>query len=430
MQFAESFLRAGGNDKVCKICFFDGQRSRRHCSAEKNISHTLSPEFCKQDSANCTLAAELRYFRCILYVTYGKITDMKQIVIKVITAIVAFVLVFAALQRLLIPKYASFAHEGNLIREYYSSTRDHDVIILGDCEVYANISPIALWENYGISSFIRGSPQQLVWHSYYLLEDTLRHARELPQLVIFNVMTMQYAEPQYEPFNRLTLDGMRLSPTKIRAVRSSMMEDEDMLSYIFPFFRFKDNWRYVGAEDFRFFFRNPQVSINGFMIRSDVMPVTFIPDPLRRATYEFGEKPLYYLQRMVDLTRQHGIDLMLIKAPVLFPHWADGWNEQIVEFAHENNLIYINFLEYIDEIGLDFSLHTFNAGLHLNVFGAELMASHLGQIITENFDIPDRRSFPETAAHWAKLTEQYRRLIEIQQQELAETGRVQSILIP
>lgn len=354
---------------------------------------------------------------------------MKQIVVKVVTAVVVFVLVFAALQRLLVPKYASFAPEGNLIREYYNSTRDHDVIILGDCEVYANISPIALWENFGITSFIRGSPQQLVWHSYYLLEDTLRHAREMPRLVVFNVMTMQYAEPQYEPFNRLTLDGMRLSPTKIRAVRASMMEDEGLLSYIFPFFRFKDNWRYVSSEDFRYFFRNPQVSINGFMIRSDVQPVTFIPDPLRRASYQFGEKPLYYLQRIVELTREHDIELMLIKAPVLFPHWADGWDEQIVRFAQENDLLYINFLEYIDEIGLDFSLHTFNAGLHLNVFGAELMADHLGQIITDNFNLPDRRNSPETAAHWEQLAEQYYSLIEIQQQEIYETGRIQSFLI-
>jgi len=355
---------------------------------------------------------------------------MKQTIIKVITAIVAFTLVFAALQRLLVPKYASFAQEGNLIREYYSSARNHDIIILGDCEVYANISPIALWENFGLTTFIRGSPQQLVWHSYYLLEDTLRHARETPSLVIFNVMAMQYAEPQYEPFNRLTLDGMRLSPTKIRAIQSSMMEEEDMLSYIFPFFRFKDNWRYIGLEDFRFFFRNPQVSVNGFMIRSDVMPVTFIPDPIRRASYEFGEKPMYYLQRIVDLTREHDIELMLIKAPVLFPHWATGWDEQIVQFAEENDLLYFNFLEYIDEIGLDFSLHTFNAGLHLNVFGAELMANHLGQLITDNFNLPDRRNDPEIVAYWEILSGQYHGLIAIQQQEIAETGAIQTILIP
>ena len=103
---------------------------------------------------------------------------MRIRIIKITSAVVAFVLVFSALQRLLVPKYASFALEGGLIREYYESTMDQDVILIGDCEVYANFSTIGLWEDYGITSFIRGSPQQLVWHSYYLLEDTLRHARQ------------------------------------------------------------------------------------------------------------------------------------------------------------------------------------------------------------------------------------------------------------
>jgi hypothetical protein len=167
------------------------------------------------------------------------------------------------------------------------------------------------------------------------------------------------------------------------------------------------------------------------MVRSDVMPVTFIPDPIRRATYEFGDKPLYYLQRMVKLTRERGIELMLIKAPVLFPHWADGWNEQIVQFAEEHDLLYINFLDYIDEIGLDFSIHTFNAGLHLNVFGAQLMAEHLGSIIADNFGhvVPDRRNEPERAAHWSELAEIYHRQIEIQKQELADLGRINTFLI-
>jgi len=350
-------------------------------------------------------------------------------VIKITIAVVAFVLIFFALQRLLVPKYATFALEGGLIREYYNSTMDQDLILIGDCEVYANISTIALWEEFGITSFIRGSPQQLVWKSYYLLEDTLRHANQMPQVVVFNVMAMQYGEPLNEAYNRLTLDGMRMSPTKIRAINASRTEDEDWLSYIFPFFRFKDNWRYLSSEDFQFFFRDPQVSINGFMVRSDVVPVGFIPQPLRRTDFQFSEKAYYYLERMVHLTREHEIELVLIKAPNLFPYWHSEWDEQIIAFAEEHDLLYINFLNYEDEIGLDWSYHSFNAGLHLNVFGAELLARHFGEILQETFELPDRRSEPDVAAQWNAMAEQYHNLIRIQQEEIANTGRVRTFLI-
>ena len=84
----------------------------------------------------------------------------------------------------------------------------NDVIFIGDCEVYENISPVTLWQEYGITSYIRGSAQQLIWQSYYLLEETLRY--ETPKVVVFNVLSMKYNEPQNEAYNRMTVDGMKL----------------------------------------------------------------------------------------------------------------------------------------------------------------------------------------------------------------------------
>ena len=55
-------------------------------------------------------------------------------------------------------------------------------------------------EKYGITSYIRGSAQQLVWQSYYLLEETLKY--EKPKVVVFNVLAMKYNEPK----RKLTTD--------------------------------------------------------------------------------------------------------------------------------------------------------------------------------------------------------------------------------
>ena len=39
--------------------------------------------------------------------------------------------------------------EGAMIAEYYDEEKDHDVVFIGDCEIYENFSPITLWEEYG-----------------------------------------------------------------------------------------------------------------------------------------------------------------------------------------------------------------------------------------------------------------------------------------
>ena len=127
----------------------------------------------------------------------------KVIVRGVVTTILVVISLFL-LQKLLQPKYMSDVVEGRLIAEYYGEEKNHDVIFIGDCEVYENFSPKVLWEEYGINSYIRGSAQQLIWQSYYLLEDTLRY--EKPDVVIFNVLSMKYDEPQKEAYNRMTLE--------------------------------------------------------------------------------------------------------------------------------------------------------------------------------------------------------------------------------
>lgn len=76
-------------------------------------------------------------------------------------SIIFFSLFF--LQKLLVPKYASEIVEGAMIREYYQEEKNHDLIFIGDCEVYENFSPQILWDDYGINSYIRGSAQQLIW---------------------------------------------------------------------------------------------------------------------------------------------------------------------------------------------------------------------------------------------------------------------------
>ena len=165
------------------------------------------------------------------------------------------------------------------------------------------------------------------------------------------------------------------------------------------------------------------------MIRSDTRPVGMIPRPIPLANYDFSEKAYHYLTRMVELTNEHDIELVLIKAPNLFPHWFDQWDDQIIAFAEEHDLLYINFLNYTEEIGLDWDIHSFNAGLHLNVFGAELMSRYFGEILQEKFDLPDRRSNQNIAAQWNEMAAQYHNLVELQLSELEKYGNINTFLI-
>ncbi len=140
---------------------------------------------------------------------------------------------------------------------------------------YMRIYPVTMWENYGISSYIRGSAEQLIWQSYYLLEDTLKY--EKPQVVIVNVLAMTQRDAKSEAYNRMTLDGMKLSKYKIASIRESMTEDENMASYIFPLLRYHSRWSELSSEDFRYMWKTPSVTTNGYLMQKGIRPVTTIP---------------------------------------------------------------------------------------------------------------------------------------------------------
>lgn len=330
----------------------------------------------------------------------------------VVLALLILIAVPAVLTPILMPKYVTTSREGSLTEEYYAAAEEvgHDVLFIGDCEIYESFVPAILWEEYGISSYLRGSAQQLAWHSYYLLEDTLRY--ETPRVVVFNVLALMYGEPQKEAYNRMVLDGMEWSRVKVNAIRASMTEEEDFLTYLFPFFRFHSRWDELTAEDFTYAFREkPTVSDSGYLMQTGVTPADPAnePEPSPLVYADLPATAMDYLNRMEALCRDKGMELILIKAPTNYYkyHWYDEWDARIAAYADSHDLAYYNFIEKTDEIGLDMSTDTYDAGIHLNVYGAEKMSRFFGQILRENHGVPDHRADRAVSAVWTERVNAY-----------------------
>ena len=333
---------------------------------------------------------------------------MGKKIIRVIAVVLIPVVCLYLLTLLLTPKYVNDIPEGSMIAEYYKSEKNNDVLILGDCEVYENISTVKMWEEYGITSYIRGSSEQLIWQSYYLLEDTLKH--ETPKVVVLSMLAMSEADAKSEAYNRMTLDGMRWSKSKWNSIKESMTEKETMASYIFPLLRYHSRWSELSSDDIKYMFNKPKVTSNGYLMQVGVRPVTTVPKVSPLANYTFSDRNYEYLDKIKDLCNEKGIKLVLIKAPSIFPHWYDEWESQIQDYANENNLLYLNMVDKADEIGLDYTTDTFDYGQHLNVDGAEKTAVYLGNILKDQYRLTDHRGESETASQWNKIVSDYNSL--------------------
>ena len=328
--------------------------------------------------------------------------NLKNILIILFKAALIIFLA-ATLNRIFMPKYIFENQDGRITGEYYPCAKYTDVVFAGPSTAFSGIDPAVLWDEEGISSFVRANALQTMWISYYMIEDAIKCRK--PELVCLDVTFIKYDDDFVEePSTRKALDGMRLSPSKIECARASMGKDEKIADYIYPLFRFHSRWQELSWDDIRYAWYDKPVTLAGYIADRNIDGTD--EDVLvysRGDSDPIGARTMDYLDRIIRLCRENDIQLMLFKTPAFSDNWSSDLDSQIAAKASEYGLPYINFDAYNDDIGLDYKLDTPDRGSHLNDTGAKKFSSYLGRYIRQNYAVTDRRPDKKYVKHWEKL---------------------------
>ncbi|MCR5420023.1 MAG: SGNH/GDSL hydrolase family protein [Lachnospiraceae bacterium] len=336
-------------------------------------------------------------------------TEMKTKLKKtgiVLFKIVVIIFLVITLNRIFMPKYVYENQDGRITREYYAQSRYSEVIFVGSSTVHSAIDPLVLWQEKGISSYVRANASQPMWISYYMIEDALKCHK--PKLVCLDMTFIKYADDFVEePSTRKALDGMRLSSSKIKCIEASMGEDEKMADYLMPLFRFHSRWKELSIDDIKLAYYNKPVTLNGYLKDDGVAPVTEKELVYtKEGDLQLSPRNIEYLRKSIELCQKNGVEIFLFKTPAHSSNWSVGYDEQIGKIAGEYNVNYINFDEYNDIIGLDYSTDTPDEGSHLNSFGADKFSEYLAGYLADNYEIKDQRNERRFADNWARINAQ------------------------
>lgn len=127
--------------------------------------------------------------------------------------------------------------------------------------------------------------------------------------------------------------------------------------------------------------------------------------------YEFAPICYEHLDKITNLCKQNNIQLVLIKAPSLYPYWYDEYNEQIIEYAQKNDIDFYNLKEIAEEIEIDYQTDTYDAGLHLNLNGATKLSTYFSKLLKERYNLTDYRKDEETSRIYQEKLEKYKKEI-------------------
>lgn len=326
-------------------------------------------------------------------------------VFKILLVIIVFLGLIVFLGKLVSFKYINEYPEGSFTRDYYKEKVNHDVIIFGDCEAYTSISPIVIYEEEGITSYVRGNSRQLIGQTYYLLLETLKY--ETPKVIVLSIGSIQYNSQEREEYNRLILDDMKWSKEKIDMINYSKMDGESILSYIFPLLRYHNRITSLNSDDIKYLFNKKVVSHNGFLINQNVKPYSVLPSKRLSDIEMISEENMDYLQKIVDVCKEKNITIVLEKSPTIYPYWYGEYDNVIYEFARKNNIDYYNFSNKTREIGIDFYSDTYDGGIHLNLTGATKFTKYFAKILKNEYNLSDHSNEEDVMNEYKNKIERY-----------------------
>lgn len=253
-----------------------------------------------------------------------------------------------------------------------------DVVILGDSESFTFLSPMHLWNDEGITSYIGGQSGQRIMETYYGLKRILK--TQSPKVLILETNTM---------FNSVAL------MSEVNCIA------HEMGYYYLPVLKYHSLWKNLVEKE-------PEIPkhYNGFEIRENVDPYT--GGPYMIETSEKAEKSNiveFYMKQIKKLCDKNNIELLLVSAPSPMNHNYQKHNS-IEQYALENDIAYIDLNMHIDELGIDWQTDTLDKGDHLNISGALKTTAYMENYLTENYVLEDHRG-EEKYKDWDKRANEF-----------------------
>lgn len=293
-----------------------------------------------------------------------KLTRAQVLWYLVATAVVV-IAVLAISSRVVIPKnnQAEFGQNDPAAFGVLGEPRDTiDTLFIGDSEAYCAFSPLQLWHEQGITSYVCATSGQRLPYTLSVLERALKQQR--PKVVVLETNCL---------FRKFT-------PTFAlnRAVKDAL-----------PVFEYHNRWKSLRAEDLTTAPRTTWVHpYKGFRIKTGVKAADS-SNYMTASTKTEAVRTLnrWYAERIAQLCRDNGASLVLVSTPST-KNWNTRRHNSVQQLAGELGVDYIDLNMGTQAVGIDWQRDSCDAGDHLNIRGAQKVTTQMGRILRATYRLP------------------------------------------
>ena len=259
-----------------------------------------------------------------------------------------------------------------------------DVLFLGDSLASTAFSPMRIWDESGVTSFVCSANGEQVSYAITLLNDFFK--TQSPQVVFLE------AEMLYS-----WVDVGKMFKQFVK----------DQLTVI----EYHHRWKELTLEDFTGQVRYDDVSeLKGYNPKAYSEPADtsayMLPDDSVALPDDINLDILYAL---VQTCRENGTRFILVATPQT-RDWNYARHNGCVQIAEELGIEFIdmNIDPIASEVGIDWSRDSRDAGIHLNLRGTKKVSTWMAGYLTRTLGLEGHEGDPAYAA-WEEAVPRYRK---------------------
>lgn len=323
---------------------------------------------------------------------------------------ISFILIFLLLLTGVSYIVRTNGHIKNRFAGFYAEEKNSiDVLLCGGSTIGTSFSPGYMWGEYGFTSYPISSNTQRPKAIKYLLEEAYKY--QDPEVVVVELRMFTYEDEAMqtdEAHIREVTDNMRYSVQRFKTVRD--MTDgvegfENKLPYYLDIIKYHSNWGmfFLPEELQKAAYSKPDLH-KGFehptdILYHDIYDDPYIPTEERIAIPTEQEE---MLRDLMSFLKERGQKALFVVTPCIYDTEYFGQMNYMKDMVEQEGFTYLNMMDHLDyEYATDYL-----DGGHSNILGAKKCSDLLGQTISQEYGLIDKRD-KEGFASWNESSEAF-----------------------
>ena len=332
---------------------------------------------------------------------------------KTIIGIISFIIILLGIIYIIGEKFEAVANTNEAFSdakqrfdEFYSiEANSLDMVYIGSSHSYCTFDPEIIDQQLNTSSFQLGTPLQHPDSSYYVLQEVLKYQK--PKVVVFEIYWDMLDESFDIKQSDLLFKAWKSKDLQNKYIKEVFPINEKAKYYIKALRYQQDVYAYYNnrlkAKLSKLGLNNTNMKKDdnktipkdvyrskGYVVSHQVISKSEMEEDNQFNNYDaknwtFDKNQKKYIDKIIELCNTNDIKLIFVTAPIANVSMEkiknyDYINNQIIEFANNNEIPYIDYNMINKEQSL-LKIEHFRDDAHLNQTGSELVGLHFALVV-------------------------------------------------